>query len=163
MQSVKVRANGVSAQQAAEVIRRGLGAGYQVAADGGADVLDEPTTGFDPSASPHAGSPGRQASSNLDVMAKVRVPRKNVTPGELVNVLGHRLGGEYKIEANGDGRVVVRRGPVSYATISIADTPGATVFRVHGGGLAAMRLVNAMTTARRVADALRRSPEFRSL
>ena len=35
------------------------------------------------------------------------------------------------------------------------------VFRVHGGGL--IGVVSTFGTARRVADALRRSPEFRSL
>ncbi len=52
---------------------------------------------------------------------------------------------------------------MSYATIAIASTPGASVFRVHGGGLLFLRLANTFGTARRVADALRRSPEFRSL
>ena len=40
---------------------------------------------------------------------------------------------------------------------------GASVFGVHGGGFIFLRLVNTFGTARRVADALRRSPEFRSL
>jgi hypothetical protein len=42
-------------------------------------------------------------------------------------------------------------------------SPGASVFRVHGGGFLFLRIANTMGTARRVADALRRSPEFRSL
>lgn len=96
-------------------------------------------------------------------MPKVRVPRKNVTPGELVTVLNRRLGPGYQVERNGDGRVTVRRSALSYANISIADTPGASVFRVHGGGLLFLRVANTLGTARRVADALRRSPEFRSL
>jgi hypothetical protein len=96
-------------------------------------------------------------------MAKVRVPRKNVTPGELVTVLSRRLGSGYQVESNGDGRVTVRRSPLLYASISIADTPGASVFRVHGGGFLFLRLANTVSTARRVADAIRRSPEFRSL
>jgi hypothetical protein len=50
-----------------------------------------------------------------------------------------------------------------YATISIRDQPGASVFGVHGGGFVILRLVNTFSTARQVADALRRSPEFRSL
>ena len=50
-----------------------------------------------------------------------------------------------------------------YANISITDTPGASVFRVHGGGFLLLRAANTLGTARRVADALRRSPEFRSL
>jgi hypothetical protein len=96
-------------------------------------------------------------------MAKVRVPRKNVMPGEVVTVLSRRLGPGYQVESNGDHRVTVRKSPLMYATISIADQPGASVFGVHGGGLLFLRLVNSFGTARRVADALRRSPEFRSL
>ncbi len=96
-------------------------------------------------------------------MAKVRVPRKNVTPGELVTVLGRRLGGAYRVESDGSGRITVRKSPLMYANVSIAHTPGASVFRIHGGGLLVLRLANTFGTARRVADALRRSPEFRSL
>lgn len=95
-------------------------------------------------------------------MPKVRVPRKNVTPGEVVAVLGRRLGPHYQVEANGS-HVIVRKSPVAYATISIASPPGASVFRVHGGGFLFLRIANTVGTARRVADALRRSPEFRSL
>ena len=62
-------------------------------------------------------------------MPKVRVPRKNVTPGEVVTVLSRRLGPGYQVESNGDRRVTVRKSPLKYATISIADQPGASVFR----------------------------------
>jgi hypothetical protein len=96
-------------------------------------------------------------------MPKVRVPRKNVTPGELTTVLGRRLGSGYKVESNGNGRVVVRKSPVQYASISIADSPGASVFRVRAGGPPILGTVTNWGTARRVADAIRRSPEFRSL
>jgi hypothetical protein len=96
-------------------------------------------------------------------MPKVRVPRKNVTPNELVSVLSRRLGPAYQVESNGAGRVTVRKSQLMYATVSIANTPGASVFRVHGGGFLLLRAANAVGTARRVADALRRSPEFRSL
>ena len=96
-------------------------------------------------------------------MPKVRVPRKNVTPGEVAAVLSRRLGPGYQVESNGDHRVTVRKSPLMYATISIADQPGASVFGVHGGGLLFLRLLNTFGTARRAADALRRSPEFRSL
>lgn len=93
-------------------------------------------------------------------MSTVRVPRKNVTPAEVITVLGRRLGPRYQVQAD-DGRgVVVRKSPLAYATISIADRPGASVFKVHGGGF--LRVAG-FGTARRVADVLRRSPEFRSL
>ena len=96
-------------------------------------------------------------------MPKVRVPRKNVTPNELGTVLSRRLGAGYQVESNGADRVTVRKSQLRYATISIAATPGASVFRVHGGGFPLLRMVNAFGTARQVADAIRRSPEFRSL
>jgi hypothetical protein len=96
-------------------------------------------------------------------MPKVRVPRKGVTPAELATVLSRRLGPAYQVENNDQGRIVVRKSPMSYATISIANTPGASVFRVHGGGPLPLRVANTLGTARRVADALRRSPEFHSL
>ncbi len=96
-------------------------------------------------------------------MPKVRVPRKNVTPGEVVSVLSRRLGPGYQVESNGGRRVTIKKSSLRYASVSISDQPGASVFGVHGGGLLFLRLVNTFGTARRVADALRRSPEFRSL
>ncbi len=96
-------------------------------------------------------------------MPTVRVPRKNVTPGEVVTVLSRRLGPGYQVESNGGRRVTVRKSSLVYANVSIADQPGASVMRVSGGGLLFLRLANTFGTARRVADALRRSPEFRSL
>jgi hypothetical protein len=94
-------------------------------------------------------------------MPKVRVPRKNVTPTELATVLSRRLGPGYRVESNGAG-VIVRKSQLMYANVSIASIPGASVFRVHGGGFL-LRAANTFGTARRVADALRRSPEFNSL
>jgi hypothetical protein len=82
-----------------------------------------------------------------------------VTQAELAGVLSRRLGGGYQVEPDGDGKVVVRRSALAAAVVRIRDVPGATVFRVHGDGLPLYR----MGTTRRVADALRRSPEFRSV
>jgi hypothetical protein len=96
-------------------------------------------------------------------MPKVRVPRKNVTADEVVAVLSRRLGPGYQVESNGGRCVVARKSTAMYATISIGYQPGASVFGVHGGGLPVLRLINTFSTARQVADALRRSPEFRSL
>jgi hypothetical protein len=90
--------------------------------------------------------------SSLEAMPKVRVPRKNITPNELTTVLSRRLGSGYQVQSNGAGRVTVRKNQLMHANVSITATPGASVFRVHGFGI-----------ARRVADVLRRSPEFRSL
>lgn len=92
-------------------------------------------------------------------MAQVRVVRKGVTATELATVLGRRLGGGYEVVADSRGEVLVRRSVLSAAIVRISDAPGATVFRVRGVGM----LLTSFWTARVVADALRRSPEFRSV
>lgn len=92
-------------------------------------------------------------------MAQIRVPRKGVTQAELTAVLSRRLGGGYRVTPDGDREIIVRRSPLRAAVVRIRDAPGATVFRVRGGGLPVYRIA----MARRVADALRRSPEFRSV
>ena len=92
-------------------------------------------------------------------MAKVRVPRKGVTQAELAAVLSRRLGTGFEVAADGREGVIARRSPLSAAVVRITRVPGATVFRVRGVGMPVVSL----GTARIVADALRRSPEFRSV
>jgi hypothetical protein len=92
-------------------------------------------------------------------VAKVRVPRKGVTQAELATVLSRRLGTEFQVAADGPGSVIARRTPLSAAVVRITSVPGATVFRVRGLGVP----VVSIGTARVVADALRRSPEFRAV
>lgn len=92
-------------------------------------------------------------------MAKIRVPRKGVTQAELAAVLSRRLGAEFQVAADGRECVVARRSPLSAAAVRIISSPGATVFRVRGIGVPVVSL----GTARIVADALRRSPEFRGV
>ena len=92
-------------------------------------------------------------------MAKIRVPRKGVTQAELAAVLSRRLGAEFQVAADGREGVVARRSPLSAAAVRIVPGPGATVFRVRGIGMPVVSL----GTARIVADALRRSPEFRGV
>ena len=92
-------------------------------------------------------------------MAKVRVPRTGVTQAELAMVLSRRLGAEFQVAADEQGEVVARRSPLSAAVVRITRVPGATVFRVRGVGMPVVSL----GTARVVADALRRSPEFHSI
>ena len=72
-------------------------------------------------------------------------------------MLSRRLGPGYQVESNGSRHIIVRKNAVMYASISIRDQPGASVFGVHGGGF--LFLVNTFSTARQVADALRRSPD----
>jgi hypothetical protein len=92
-------------------------------------------------------------------LAKIRVPRKGVTPAELATVLSRRLGAEFQVAADGREGVIARRSPLSAAAVRIISSPGATVFRVRGIGVPVVSL----GTARIVADALRRSPEFRGV
>lgn len=91
-------------------------------------------------------------------MPKVRVPRKGVTQTELASVLNRHLIGGFTVEPGGNGRVVIRHGNIGGATVKIRSVPGATVFVVRGG----LPLLGS-ATRRQVADAIRRSPEFRSL
>jgi hypothetical protein len=91
-------------------------------------------------------------------MPKVRVPRKGVTQAELASVLSRRLTGGYTVKPDGNGKVVIRRGNLSGARVAIRMVPGATVFIVRGG----LPLLGS-ATRRQVTEALRRSPEFRSL
>ena len=86
-----------------------------------------------------------------------------MTPSEVVTVLGRRLGATYTVEYDGDGRVMVRKSPLASANISIASSPGASVFRVRASGPPVVRVATGWGTTRRVVDALKRSPEFRSL
>jgi hypothetical protein len=92
-------------------------------------------------------------------VAKVRVPRKGVTQAELASVLSRRLGTQFQVAADEHGSVIARKTHLSAAVVRIKKAPGATVFRVRGHGVP----VVSVGTARVVADALRRSPEFRSL
>ena len=92
-------------------------------------------------------------------MAKVRVPRKGVTQAEVANVLGRRLGVEFQVAADSEGDVIARRSTMTAAVVRIKHVPGATVFQVKGVGVP----LASVGTARIVADALRRSPEFRSI
>jgi hypothetical protein len=92
-------------------------------------------------------------------VAKVQVPRKGVTQTELATVLSRRLGAEFQVAADGEGSVVARRTPLTAAVVRITSVPGATVFRVRAVGMPVVSL----GTARIVADALRRSPEFRAI
>ena len=92
-------------------------------------------------------------------MAKVRVPRTGVTETELAMVLSRRLGAGFEVGGAERGEVIARRSPLSAAVVRITKVPGATVFRVRGVGVPVVSL----GTARIVADALRRSPEFRSI
>jgi hypothetical protein len=92
-------------------------------------------------------------------VAKIRVPRKGVTQAELATVLSRRLGAQFQVATNGHGSVIARKSRLSAADVRIASVPGATVFRVRGAGVP----VVSFGTARLVADALRRSPELRSV
>ena len=92
-------------------------------------------------------------------MAKVRVPRKGVTQAEVATVLSRRLGTEFQVAADGREGVIARRSALSAAAVRIISSPGATVFRVRGVGMPVVSL----GTARIVAEALRRSPEFRGV
>lgn len=87
------------------------------------------------------------------------MPRKGVTQAELAAVLSRRLGRKFEVVPGGRGRVVARRNPLSAVVVRITTVPGATVFRVRATGMPVVSL----GAARTVADAIRHSPEFRTV
>ena len=92
-------------------------------------------------------------------MGKVRVPRTGVTQTELAGLLGRRLSDDFEVGTGDPDEVIVRKPPLTAASVRIGRAPGATVFRVHGVGFPLL----SQLTARAVADAIRRSPELRGV
>ncbi|HVT66597.1 MAG TPA: hypothetical protein VHF26_02530, partial [Trebonia sp.] len=66
---------------------------------------------------------------------------------------------DYEVGTGDADEVIARKPPLTAASVRIGRAPGATVFRVHGVGFPLL----SQLTARAVADAIRRSPEFRSI
>jgi alpha-glucosidase len=122
-------------------------------------LASEPSILNDPASVPPGTAVWLAVLCNLPVVAHVRVPRKGVTQAELAGVLSRRLSLGYQVEPGSKGRVRVSRSPLSTAVVRIHNVPGATVFRVRGGGVPVL----GMGTTRAVTNALRSSPEFRSV
>jgi len=76
-----------------------------------------------------------------------------VTAEEATAALQRELGDQYHVTPRGHDSLTVRHG-AAFATVRLDAHGDSTAFRVHGGGLILGRIVNELTIARRVADAI---------
>jgi len=86
-------------------------------------------------------------------MPSTTIPRA-VTPQEAADALRDRLGSGYQVTTR-TRALTVKHGPLAFATVRLSRDPGATTFRVHGGGLIVNRIVNEFGIARTVTGAIR--------
>lgn len=101
-------------------------------------------------------------------MQSVKVRRSPISAEQAAEVIRHRMGAGYEVEADGETMLRVRKG-LARATVSLRGEPGGTVFDVHGeGGVAVFPLFNLYTKkmnergiARRTAMAIGEAEAFR--
>lgn len=79
--------------------------------------------------------------------------QRSISLQELTTALQNKLGGQYDVREEGN-RLKVKRSAASTASVRLASSGGATVIRVHGGGLIISRLINELGIARKVAAAI---------
>jgi hypothetical protein len=95
-----------------------------------------------------------------DAVPSVTVQRENVTSDEAMEALRTELGDHYTLtKSGGSGDVFkVKTSTRAYATVHVHQEPGATKFRVSGGGIIIGRIINEFGIARRVVVAIKQSP-----
>ncbi len=93
-------------------------------------------------------------------MPSVTVQRADVTSDEAIEALRGQLGDHYTVTRSNrsDDLFTVKSGTMTYAHVHVHREPGATKFRVNGGGIIIGRIINEFGIARRVAVAIRQSP-----
>ena len=99
-------------------------------------------------------------------MHSVTGDRIGITPERTAEVLGRELGTEYQVETGGGNSVLVRRGFLGRARVTVLERTGATVFEVRGQRpslpllMLTARIVNERGIARRVAGLIGQSEEL---
>lgn len=101
-------------------------------------------------------------------MQSVKVRRSPISAEQAAEVIRHRLGAGYQVEADGAAMLRVRKG-MSRARVSLRGEPGGTVFEVHGEGSGAIlplfnlytKLINERGIAKRTAAAIGEAEAFR--
>jgi hypothetical protein len=87
-------------------------------------------------------------------MPTATVPRA-ITTDEAADALKEQLGGAYQVTPHGRGSLTVKHGPLAFATVRLGRDGNTTTFRVHGGGLILLRVVNELGIARTVTTAIK--------
>lgn len=76
-------------------------------------------------------------------MQSVKVRRTGISEEDAAEVLRAGLGGDYHVEADGEG-LLIRKG-LSRARVSLRSEDGGTVFDVNGAGASVLPLLNVVT------------------
>ncbi|HEY2259310.1 MAG TPA: hypothetical protein VGH45_06335 [Solirubrobacteraceae bacterium] len=91
-------------------------------------------------------------------MPTVTVPRADVPRDEAMQAVRQELGSEFKVEPGSHEDVFsVNKGAMTGAKVHIRQQQGTTQFHVHGTGIIIGRIINELTTARRVAAAIEKA------
>jgi hypothetical protein len=100
-------------------------------------------------------------------MQSVKVRRSPLSAEQAAEVIRHRLGVGYQVEADGDTMLHIRKG-LARAKVNLRGEPGGTVFDVQGEGWSVLPLFNIYTKmlnergiARRTATAIGEAEAFR--
>lgn len=99
-------------------------------------------------------------------MRRITVDRIGITPERAAEVISRGLGTGYQVETGGGNSVLVRRGFLGRAKVTVLERTGATVFEVRGQSpslpllVLTARIANERGIARRVAELIARSEEL---
>ncbi len=95
-------------------------------------------------------------------MPSITVSRTGVTAKDVADALSKQLGNRYKIveKPGKPDALKVSSSSASTAHVHIAPRPTGTHLSVHGGGFIIGRVINELLIARKVATALRQSPDL---
>ena len=92
-------------------------------------------------------------------MPTVTVNRADVSRDEAMQAVRQELGSEWKVKPGSSEAVFsVDKGTFTGAKVQIKPQGEVTAFHVHGTGIIIGRIVNELTTARRVAAAISNAP-----
>ena len=97
-------------------------------------------------------------------MPSVTIARSGISAPDVISALSTQLGSRYKItEKHGKPNTFhAQTSSMSTANIRMVSEAGSTRFHVHGGGIIIGRLLNELMIARKVAAAIRESPQLRA-
>lgn len=100
-------------------------------------------------------------------MQSVKVRRSGISADQAADILRSSLGGDYQVQSDGDGVLLVRKG-LARAKVSMRAEPGGTVFDVSGEGISALplfsftaKMLNDRGIARRTVTVIGEAEPFR--
>jgi hypothetical protein len=88
-------------------------------------------------------------------MPHVTIERPDVSLEDAEKALRQQLGDRYTVSPGSAQSLKVSTSTLAYANVHLRKEGEGVVFAVHGGGIVIGRIINELTLARKVADALR--------